>query len=247
MATSVFEFRPSAFGFRAIIPKSRLERKQMKDKVALEKGRLDRRVGHEARVHQANAPDGGSAGLVTCPEGAAGYISNSDRFHTDTSGEEYQNRMANYQRNQQSIAYRRNQTLAREETRWNRDEQKEKTEKQRWEELRENGSKSRKNVSAVAYDITSLSYKQNIAGVGQKYVDDMVRYRASLRTHKLAIQSDTRAPYNIINGGPRYVPEMPPEVPFPDNLYFENIVTVDKRRVPDPSPEFQPDPHYNPR
>ena len=64
-------------------------------------------LGHEARMHQANAPES-SAGLVSCPEHGAGYISNSDRFHSDTSGEEYQLRMANYQRNQQAIQYRRN-------------------------------------------------------------------------------------------------------------------------------------------
>ena len=34
----------------------------------------------------------------------------------------------------------------------------------------------RKNVSAVAYDITSLAYKQDVSGVGQKYVDDMGEY-----------------------------------------------------------------------
>ena len=35
-----------------------------------------------------NAPEH-TSGLTSCPEGAAGYLSNSDRFHSDTVGEEY--------------------------------------------------------------------------------------------------------------------------------------------------------------
>lgn len=46
----------------------------------------------------------------------------------------------------------------------------------------------------------------------------MVRYRAKLRTHELTIQSDTRAAYNIINGGPRNMAPAPSLVPLPSFL-----------------------------
>jgi len=82
-------FVESSFGFRSIIPKSRKERADVKDKVALEKSRINVRVGFSARMHQKNAP-ATSAMLTQFEKGGAGYISNSDRFHTDTAGEELQ-------------------------------------------------------------------------------------------------------------------------------------------------------------
>ncbi|RYG68019.1 hypothetical protein EON64_06110 [archaeon] len=51
-------------------------------------------------------------------------------------------------------------------------------EEERIQKLREEGSKAKKNTSNVAYDILTLQYAQNKDGEQQKYVDDMVRYRA---------------------------------------------------------------------
>ena len=47
-----------------------------------------------------------SAGLTSLPETAAGYISNSDRFHSDTAGEEYDLRMEKLRREKAAIQYR---------------------------------------------------------------------------------------------------------------------------------------------
>ena len=45
------------------------------------------RVGYQARMHKANSHEN-SSGMVSCSENDAGYISNADRFHSDTCGEE---------------------------------------------------------------------------------------------------------------------------------------------------------------
>lgn len=50
---------------RSILPKSRSERLAVKDKVALERNRINQRVGWEARLHQQNAPET-SALLTSC-------------------------------------------------------------------------------------------------------------------------------------------------------------------------------------
>jgi hypothetical protein len=73
--------------------------------VLIEKGRIDQRVGWQAKLQRENAPKT-SAGMVTCPEGAAGYISNMDRFHSDTAGEEYEIRMEKIRKEKLSIEYR---------------------------------------------------------------------------------------------------------------------------------------------
>ena len=102
------EFIPSAYGFRVMKPKDRHQRRVSKDKVALEKERINARVGHEARMHQLNAP-ATSAGLTSCVEHGAGYLSNADRFHSDTSGEEFLARQEAIRRTKETIAFRKNQ------------------------------------------------------------------------------------------------------------------------------------------
>jgi hypothetical protein len=86
------------------------------DKVALEKNRINDRVGLEAKMQRENAPMT-SAELTSCSTGP-GHIADYDRFHSDTAGEEYQARQVSIAKKQQSIAFRRNQRDAREEERW---------------------------------------------------------------------------------------------------------------------------------
>ena len=93
---------------KSIRPKTRHERRGLKDKVALEKNRISQRVGFEARMHQQNAPET-SALLTSCKSDAVGYLSNSDRFHTDTVGEEFARRQELIQKRYQSNDFRRNQ------------------------------------------------------------------------------------------------------------------------------------------
>jgi hypothetical protein len=102
---------PSAYGFRSIRPRSRAERRGLKDKVALEKGRINQRVGWQARMHQQNAPES-SALLTSCKSGAAGYLSNADRFHTDVVGEEYALRQQDLQRKFAANEYKRNKVAS---------------------------------------------------------------------------------------------------------------------------------------
>ena len=88
----------------------------MVDKVALEKGRINERVGYEAKMQRENAPMS-SAELTTCSSGP-GYIADYDRFHTDTAVEEYHQRQVAVVRKQQAISFRRNQRETREDERW---------------------------------------------------------------------------------------------------------------------------------
>lgn len=222
-------FERSAWGFRSIVPKTRQQRMALKDKVALEKSRLDQRVGFEARMHQANAPKT-SAGLTQFEKGGAGYISNADRFHTDTAGEERAERLEKYRRELEALEYKRNSAIAREERRWKVHEENVRSQEEKEETLRATGIKAKKNKSAVAYDITTTQYNQTEEGVEQKYVDDMIRYRAKVRTHNLSVAADSRVNYNIISGGSRYVPPMPQDVPRPSN-FFEGKEGIDQRKA----------------
>lgn len=79
----------------------------LKDKVALERNRINNRHGWQARMHQQNAPET-SALLTSCPTGAAGYLSNADRFHTDVVGEEYSQRQEKIKKQQAAMDFKRN-------------------------------------------------------------------------------------------------------------------------------------------
>lgn len=123
-------------------------------------------------MHQRNAPET-SALLTSCKNGAAGYISNADRFHTDVVGEEYALRQQALQRRYQANEYRRNKAFQRDEERWHQMEEKQQKEEEALRRLREDGLKAKKNQSNVAYDILSLEYSHDADGQQQKYLDDM--------------------------------------------------------------------------
>jgi hypothetical protein len=102
-------------------------------------------------------------------------MNDADRFHSDTAGEEYQNRQETLAKKQRALEFRRNQASNREDVRYTRLEEKQREDREKWDKLREDGSKSMKNKSKAAYDITTLQYYANDDGEAQKYVDDMGR------------------------------------------------------------------------
>ena len=81
--------------------------------------------------------------------------------------------------------------------------------------MRESGTKSGKNVSGSAYDITTMQYHASGDGMQQKYMDDMVRHRAERRTYELITKGDSRVQYDIINGYNRDAPSLPQPVEKP--------------------------------
>lgn len=52
----------------------------------------------------------------------------------------------------------------------------------------------------------------------QKLQDDLIHYRSAVRAHKLVVQGDTRATFNIINGIDRPAP-VPPSISEYTGLY----------------------------
>ncbi|CAN0013140.1 unnamed protein product, partial [Phaeothamnion confervicola] len=69
----------------------------LRDKAALEKSRLVERAGQAARQYRDNLPPEGVS-LTELVPGAAGFIADSDRFHTDVAGEDYLRRQHMHER-----------------------------------------------------------------------------------------------------------------------------------------------------
>ena len=224
-------FPLSAHGFRSIPPKKRNDRYAMKDKVSLEKSRISQRSGWQARMHNANAPET-SAGLTSCRQGDEGYLSNADRFHSDVAGEELELRVQDAEKRHLALHFKKGQKEDREAQRWSKIKEKNDREEEYWDKVRAEGTKNKKNHSKVAYDITTLQYNASISGEDQKYVDDMVRFRAQARTRNLVILGDSRVPYNIISGDDRVLPPAPQAVRKPEGQRTAyDLSLVDHRKA----------------
>ncbi|CAN0137362.1 unnamed protein product [Ascophyllum nodosum] len=171
----------------------------LKDKVALEKSRLMQRTGHAAKMYRENVPPEGVS-LTGCTPEAAGFITDSDRFHSDTVGEERFRRKAQHERHVQINANRRQLRVEREGKRWEDMERKEEAEKERLDWLRAEERKSKKNKSGMPYNMISLMYNDGLDGQRLEYNDSIVKHRAKMRSNNLLRLGDSRCGYNILTG-----------------------------------------------
>jgi hypothetical protein len=237
----VFEqMKQSAWGFRNIKAKTRIERKTAKDKVALERSRLMARSGWQARIHQKNCPET-TAQLTQCKPGDEGFLSDSERFHSDVAGEEFRLRADKYRKANEAQIFKRERARVRDEERWAANEKLQNLEEAKLQRMRENPNidayrTAKKNQSNVAYDITNLQYKQDTTGEAQRYYDNMVRYRAQARTRALVVLGDSRVPYNILNGEQRSLPPKPNSVDKPECVDNPELLgkisdAVDRRKA----------------
>jgi hypothetical protein len=216
----------SAYGFRNVRALTRPERLALKDKVAREKQRLfnvsregllsspvrrllfsdslpfnPQRAGHQAKMYRENLPPEGVS-LTEAHPGAVGFISDADRFHTDTVGEELQNRMAEHEKKLRATEFRRSQAEEREGARQQWSETNRRAEEERVTRMREEGLKGRANKSAVPYDTITLQYNDGLDGQRLQHEDGLVRYRAAVRSNNLRTKGNTRGGFNIITGEP---------------------------------------------
>ena len=141
---------------------------------------------------------------LTCPEPqAAGFLADADRFHTDTSGEEFLARKAKHEEKQLQYDQKRVSRVEREEARWQAIEEKKAEEEKYWDDQRESGAKAMKNnLRAVrrhhAGGITTASTATGCATTTRRCA---TARRCARRTSRAC--GDTRTGYNIISGHSR--------------------------------------------
>lgn len=187
-------------------PETRADRASKSDKTTLEKGRLLQRREKFTRYEDIGEP--------TVPTtNAVGFMSDADRFHSDTAGEEKGVRDTSIQRREQKFENKRNTFLDREEGRWNNMETEREMEQQKLQVM-QNSSKGTRNHSSVAYDSITLEYHATPAGQQQQFEDNMTKYRAGIRTEKLHRYGSGDG-YNPITGAelqPLALPKRPDRI-----------------------------------
>ena len=199
-AQPILAASPTSSPFRNIKPKTRQERAALRDKVAFEKDRLMKRTGLAAKMYRENAPET-SDGLVVPRPDAAGFMADSDRFHTDVAGEDKLRRDAKIKQDYLRREHTRLERAKAEEQRWARIQQEKANEEANWLAERQAGIKAKRNASSVPFDMVTLQYHDSLDGERLRYHDDKVRYRAAVRSSNLLKNGGSRAGYDILTGG----------------------------------------------
>ena len=122
-------------------------------------------------------------------------------------GEELLLRKAKNARYVESLDKRRKDTYAREQHKWHKMEEEEKHLENYWKQQRDIGEKSKRNSSKLPYNMITLQYNNGKDGDNLRYIDDSIRYRASLRaqnmmkhggaTYNLITHEDSIKPYSM--------------------------------------------------
>eukprot|EP00944_MAST-04C_sp_MAST-4C-sp1_P001358 g1358.t1 len=160
--------------FHNIEARTRKVRRDRESKETLEKSRLEQR--RECHFKYENL------GKITeMDPGSLGYATNSDRFQTDTSGEEYLGRQTAIHTRKAMLDAKRAALIEREEARWQQIERAQEAERSKWDRIRNEGARNRTNVNSVPYNPVTLRYNDNKEGDDLRKSDNLVRVRAAQR------------------------------------------------------------------
>ena len=160
--------------FHNIEARTRKVRRDRESKETLEKSRLEQR--RECHFKYENL------GKITeMDPGSLGYATNSDRFQTDTSGEEYLGRQTAIHTRKAMLDAKRAALIEREEARWQQIERAQEAERSKWDKIRNEGARNRTNVNSVPYNPVTLRYNDNEEGDDLRKSDNLVRVRAAQR------------------------------------------------------------------
>lgn len=178
-----------------IPPRGRAERNARQCKDLLEKERLGRRREGFIRID----PSQSGTAMVQFPPGTQGFLDESNRFHTDTSGEEKRLRDTQIARKRASEERKRAQTIEREVDRWKRLDEFQAGEEDKWRATRASGRRSRRNQRGEAYDPITLRYNDGADGQRLRETAARIQQRAFVRAQNLRHQT-AREGFHPITG-----------------------------------------------
>ncbi|EEY55689.1 uncharacterized protein PITG_09650 [Phytophthora infestans T30-4] len=181
--------------FNNIPARSREQREAVCDKEQWEKERLRARREGFVRVDTSAA---GSAMLVYTPQ-SQGFMSDADRFHSDTAGEERAAREGTRARARMQQDRRRREAVNRDVRRWDAMDAAAAEDKRRGEALRASGSKARRNKGGEPFNLITLKYNDGKDGQRLQAADAAIKQRAMLRAQNLQYHN-SREGINPITG-----------------------------------------------
>ncbi|KAG7397723.1 hypothetical protein PHYBOEH_000262 [Phytophthora boehmeriae] len=196
-ATSQNSTSSSFREFNNIPARSREQREAVCDKEQREKERLRARKEGFVRVDTSVT---GSAMLVYTPQ-SQGFMSDADRFHSDTAGEERVHRMEARNRVKMQDERRRQEAVNRDVLRWEAMDAAAVEDRRRGEALRASGSKARRNKCGEPFNPITLKYNDGKDGERLQAADAAIKHRAMVRAQNLQ-HHNSREGINPITGDP---------------------------------------------
>ena len=106
--------------------------------------------------------------------------------------------------------------IEREEQRWQQIEQAQEYDREKWDAIRSEGSRNRRNVNSVPYNPISLQYSDSTDGDKLRLSDDMIRYRSAVRAKQLHDRNNCG--FNPITGSPLQGIDLPTKPQRPEDL-----------------------------
>merc|ERR1719174_3079678 len=197
LAQGIAEARLPSFSSAATMqPRSRVERHMFKNKETLEKERLINRTGGYHRYE-----DIGSVTTVQ-QQNCDHYMSEKERFIVTED-------VARIEKTEACRAAK----YKREDDRWEAVENKERDFQNRLDRLQDDPMIGRKNCGGQPYNVVNHRYDDSLDGKRLQYHDDMVKYRADVRSTHLAARQHLG--FNPITGE-QTVELRAPSKPQPD-------------------------------
>lgn len=183
--------------FNNIPARSREQRVALQDKEQHEKARLRERKEGFVRIDTSAT---GAAMLVYNPK-SQGFMSDADRFHSDTAGEERAHRKEHNARVKVHQERRRYDGVQREIKRWSDMDAASAADEKKWQAMRQSGTKALRNKGGEAFNPITLQYNDGKDGARLLAADTAVKHRAVVRAQNLQ-HHNSRAGMNPITGEP---------------------------------------------
>lgn len=183
--------------FNNIPARSREQRMALQDKEQREKDRLRQRKEGFARIDTSAT---GAAMLVYNPK-SQGFMSDADRFHSDTAGEERAHREEHYARVKSHQDRKRYDGVQREIKRWKDMDVATAEEDKKWHAIRQAGTRALRNKGGEAFNPITLQYNDGKDGQRLMVADQAIKHRAVVRAQNLQ-HHNSRAGINPITGEP---------------------------------------------
>lgn len=183
--------------FNNIPARTREQRDALQDKEQREKERLRQRKEGFVRVDTSAT---GSAMLVYSAK-SQGFMSDADRFHSDTAGEERAHRDERNARAKLQLERKRYDSVQREIKRWSDMDAASAEEEKRVLALRQSGTKALRNKGGAAFNPITLQYNDGKDGQRLHAADQAVKHRAVVRAQNLQ-HHNSREGINPITGEP---------------------------------------------
>eukprot|EP00792_Barthelona_sp_PAP020_P003005 TRINITY_DN1469_c0_g1_i1.p1 TRINITY_DN1469_c0_g1~~TRINITY_DN1469_c0_g1_i1.p1 ORF type:complete len:202 (+),score=54.30 TRINITY_DN1469_c0_g1_i1:39-644(+) len=192
-----------------IRPRTRQERTQTSNKEQVEKDRLSKRVGNYFSYEDP------SNILGTLPNTAPGYANDSERFFSDFSQQQKNDKIERQKRMERNVAARQ---MIRNDYEQRQISQREEEIKRFNQSLETKKDIYSQKQSKVAYDVITHEYHDNDEGKRLAYEDEKRKYETQLRRKQLYERANSSV--NPVTGEPLAQVTVPREPERPNWLNF---------------------------